>query len=70
MKKRKNYFKLFLEYTEKNEIRFACHPGGDIDYITDLRSGESVEPHIYVKFGTKAAYDWLVGGHKKTGRNL
>ena len=62
---RKNYYKLFADYCRKNNIWFAVCSNGELDYLTELSDiGIDVEPGVALRFGSKAAYDWLITEYK------
>ena len=59
MSKRKNYLKLFLDYSIDNDIWFAVCGDGSIDECTSCISGEIFLPNSWIKLGSKAAYEWI-----------
>lgn len=63
MKKRKNYFRLFMGLCKKHTVWFDVLIGGSIGYATvfldNLDVGVDVYPNGGTQLGSKAAYDWL-----------
>jgi len=74
MRKRKNYFRLFLNYCKKHQIWFSVFADGTIDECTDTIMGiDDGNGDFYcgfgVKLGTKAAYELLKQLHKELKSN-
>ena len=60
------YLEMWIRYCEQNDIWFAVCADGSIDEVTDCNCcDETVEPDGKYKFGSKAAYEWLIRWHTK-----
>lgn len=57
------YLKMWLRYCKQNGIWFAVCADGSLDQVTDCSRDETVEPDGRCRFGSKAAYEWLVRWH-------
>jgi len=60
---KKNYYKLFADYCRKNGIWFSVLSSGRIEIMLDENANFAFGREL--KFGTKAAYGWLVKEHKR-----
>ena len=67
---KKDYLKLFVDYCRKNRFGFVVWGGND-DYnglVGEIQRpgiASDLFPDKEYKFGTKAAYDWLIKTQKK-----
>ena len=64
---KRDYLRMFVKLAKKHGVWFAVLGDGYVDYITDTVHGNDYPPVGFVKFGSKAAYDWLVECIKKEG---
>jgi hypothetical protein len=69
--KKKDYMRLFVRYCRRNEIAFGVGSYGNLSDITIWEQDDCTDvcAPLDIKFGTKAAYDWLVSAHKKARDN-
>ena len=59
-RKRKDYIRLFITYCKDNELWFSVFADGNVDEIVHPDSGVYYDALVGLKFGSKAAYDWLI----------
>lgn len=69
---RKDYLRMFVKLAKKRKIWYSVCADGTVDYITDTVTGDDFYPYdtnssTLLRFGSKAAYDWLVNCIKDEG---
>ena len=60
MAKRKNYFKLFMEFCKEYQLWFSVYPSGVIETVTAAEYGEDLELPDWLELGSKEALDATV----------
>ena len=58
MTQRKDYMRLFVQFAKKNRVWRAVLCSGNLWYIETSTRSYSTDADL--KFGSKAAYEWLV----------
>ncbi len=62
---RQNYLKLFVDYARNNRICYLILDDGNIAHTYTIKLLKAVKPKLNLKFGSKAAYEWLISQERK-----